>query len=313
MRKLFLIANMTLPAVELAVGLFISKLKERTEQEANYEVLFGRADYPPRIHHRSILIFLGTESYKTNLEYINPSAIGIILDNGMTLGCISGENVKRFDFKVRKDVSSIRLRHREPIDLMLRVKNAFFDDKSTGVHPNCLARIPNTLVPNVLSSIKETTKFAKEFAALNYSVRNELDRDRIRREVFKWVMSKETPAQLHESLQRVIGKNTAPVRNLVETFDPDSERYAAHALNIRQALSVALNYVKAGKNNVPYEGIADKFKVSPYDLKYAGYLFKKDPLLIADLQSKDVHYNNSKFRSTGAPTSTVEEPVTSTV
>jgi hypothetical protein len=220
----------------------------------------------------------------------------------MTLGCIKGENVVRFDFRVKKDGIGIYLETKSVDDLMNEIRKAYFADTPAGVTTRVLDHIPNTLVPNVLGSIKETTTFAKEFASLNYSVRNELDRDRIRRALFTWILSKESTQSLHDRLQKIVGKNTAAIRNLVETFDPESDRYKHTATNIRKALTESLSLVKLNKNNIPFEKIAAKFFVSPYDLKYAAHLFKKDPLLIADLRSTDVHYNNKKFRSTGAQT-----------
>lgn len=305
MRRLILVAGMSLPHVESAVAKFAATLAEKTGKTADYELLFGRVDYPPRLHHRTIAVMLGVDAFRTNASFLGQGVIGILLDNPMTLGCITvGENVKRLDFRPKPDGTGIYFQNGDPEKLQDKlvdqIRKGYVYKGPERVTLKCLDRIPNTLVPMQLGTVSETTTFAKEFAALNYSVRNELDRDRIRRALFAWVRSTESTASLSEKLTTILGKQSKRVQNLVDTFDPGSEKYSATARNIRQALTASLNMADAGKNSIPFDKIADKYGVSAYDLRYATFLFKKDPLLISDTKSSDVHYNNSKFRTTGA-------------
>jgi hypothetical protein len=297
MRKLILITNTPLMQVESAVTTFLEQYKERKGSELSYEVVYGRSDYPPRLHRKDIVVCLGHDSLKCNMDIIKQEAVVVLLGDPMNLACIIGSGIERFDFKPKEDAIGIYLLTRPEAELATSIRKGYFSDGY--VVATALDHIPNTLVPKALGNIKDTTTFAKEFMSLNYSVRNEIDRDRIRRTLFKWVMTTDPVEVLQEALINITGKNSAPVRNLCDTFRPEVEKYRASATAIRSALTSVFRLVVAGKNNIPFEKIAENNRVSAYDLRYSSYLFRKDTLLLADVMSSSVHYSNSKSRTQG--------------
>lgn len=305
MKKLILVTNTILPDVELGVSLFLEKLKEKTGKEESYEMLYGRTDYPPRLMNRKVVIMLTPETFKVNFDYINPSAIGIILGDPLTLGCIKDKQVIKFDFRSKEDGNGFYLERKKPEDFIPLLKEAYFEKDVSQITTKVLEMIPNTLIPKILGSIKETTKFAQEFASLNYSVRNELDRDKIRRTLFKWIISNQSVSELETLLVAIVGKKKVTIERLLRTFDTNSKNKISP--DIRKALSIVLRMTTEKVGNIPIAKIAEKYYVSEYDLRYVQSLARKDQLLLSDISSTLVHKNNARFRETGSFEEKVEE------
>lgn len=288
MKKLFLVASTPLDQVEIAISKLNKKLEKEKKKLLSSMMVWGRADETSAhmLYHSNIVLFLGPNAYKANADNINPDAIGIMFGDPMNLNCIKGDGVELLDFTPREDGFKFYLNQKSPMQIAKKIYKA---TKAPMPQRSISVEVLDFL-PTIINGVMDTVSFVQYFSAINYSIRNEVIRDKIQTVFLAWIKSNGSTEDLRTQIMAVSGikKNNRMMQAIIDVFEAKPR--------IKNALNTVYTLIEEKKPNPNLEKIALNAKISTYDLKYMAALMRKKTLLIQEENSENVHKARAKER-----------------
>lgn len=294
MKRLYLVANTPCDKLEEIVLKAIQRIETKTGTRPGYSIEFGRC--PPERHSTikmaKFVIMLNPSTYKSNQDLIPVDAIGFILSDPMTLNCISGKCIERWDFEPTENGLKYTPVRREPQERVLQLFKAYKKPLSKGK-----VKIEDLrYVPSVLNSIGDgVAAFVQTLSALSYSIRDEVTRHKFKMAFIHWIPTAYTTAHLKAQLMDIGGwSRSARVDAMVEVFDKNPL--------IRGALKTLYNGVYADKTGVksktmPDIGkLAEHARIGVFDLRYILGYMRKNELVNKEVSALRVHLDRCAKR-----------------
>lgn len=314
MKHLMMVAATPLTTVEAGINMLNRRLVRLGEPELRVTILcLGRAR--PTIQHSlyisELVIFLGANSYRANQDFINIKSIGVLLDDAMTMACITGPGVSRADWEPKGNGMGYLLRELDAkgvAKLLWRAHRAKYVDGTVNVSQL-------DYIPTILNAVNDTVSFVGDLAALNYSIRDEIYRNRLRAAFLTWVRGPGGPKQLVEGIVSATAGRDSKGRpagispgnsrlQILQQFFVDNPKVKKVLQNIASALD--------NKKPVPFDKLASSVGISAYDLRYISKMMQKNPPLVEMANSESVHRerNSGRFAvADGDETVTAQEDV----
>ena len=286
MRKAFLIASTPLQTIEMALEK-VAKRCKKFGKVIRYDILLGKSFQFSKTYRADFVILLGPNAFKINQDVINQKAIGLIMGDPMNLDCVvSGEDVIPLDFTAKKDGHGYYLRQLDVGKVAKLLYKAYISKKSTHVDVKGFDAIPT-----IIGAIQDRTSFVEDLAALTYTIRNKLDREKFKRVFVTWVTTDDSVDDLKKALVGCasIKETSKRITAIMNIFD------GAKGINIRNAIKTTLKATRKS-SAFDYEGIAKKHGISAFDLRYIANLARKDPIIIDDMDTAIIHYKIAKSR-----------------
>ena len=251
MKHLFLVANTSIDRIERAIE------KTGKKNPLSSILLFGRYKNPSLLAGIDIYLMLGTESFRANQDVLNPDGTGFLFADPMNLSCIENhENISILDFRKKENGFGFYVDRVSSSDIAKEIL------KVRKKQPSIIEMKMTDPVPKILDSATSSTSFLSDFLGCNYSIKDNLVREKWKILFVTWILSDKSVKKLKKSFIKLTGKTKSRrIVTLCNLFDSDEGKKARAAIRII-ADAVAKN------KSVNTAKIASGFSVSLFDIRY---------------------------------------------